>query len=62
MKKLILTITVMLAGCNATLSGNLENRLACTVAGDKLFVVSEYGPVGVASQIADKDREKVCKQ
>lgn len=49
-----------LAGC-ATLDVNLDNRLACTVAKDKLFVVSEYGPIGIASTIADADRREVCK-
>lgn len=46
-------------GC-ATLEGKLDNRLACSVAGDKLFVVSEYGPIGIASAIADADRRRVC--
>ena len=46
-------------GC-ATLEGKLDNRLACSVAGDKLFAVSEYGPIGIASTIADADRRVVC--
>lgn len=50
----------LLPGC-ATFDGAvLENRLACTVAGDKLFVISQYGPVGITSVIADQDRKKVC--
>lgn len=62
MKKLILTLLTGLAlsGC-ATTSGVLDNRLACTVAKDELYIVSLYGPIGVASKISAKDQAVVCK-
>lgn len=49
-----------MTGCFAT-TGKLDNRLVCTVAGDALYMISEYGPVGISSRISEKDREKVCK-
>lgn len=56
---LLLTGLMLLSGCSLT--KELENRLACSVAKDELYVVSKYGPVGIASIISDKDREVVCK-
>ena len=60
MTKLSILILVFLAGCS-TLKGKLENRVSCTVGKDKAFVVSEYGPLGVASTIAEIDRQAICK-
>lgn len=58
MKKVsILIAAVLLVGCNATMS----NRIACTVAKDKGFFVSEYGPVGVSAVIDSKDAAAICK-
>ncbi len=51
----------LLSGCLATMDGKMDNRLACTVAGDKLFVVSEYGPIGISNKISDKDRAVICR-
>lgn len=57
MKKLTIgLLALLLCGCNATMS----NRIACTVAGDKAFVVSEYGPVGLSAVIDDKDAKAIC--
>jgi hypothetical protein len=47
------------AGC-ASMEGQRDNRLACSVAGDKLYAVSEYGPIGISSRISDQDRQAVC--
>jgi hypothetical protein len=58
MKKLLLALAALaLAGCNATMS----NRITCTVAKDKGFFVSEYGPLGVSAVIDDKDAAAICK-
>jgi hypothetical protein len=54
---LLLTASLALGGCNATMS----NRVACTVAKDKAFFVSEYGAVGISAVIDDKDKEAICK-
>ena len=56
---LSLMTAILLTGCSLT--SELENRIACTVAKDELFVISQYGPVGIASKIAKQDREVVCK-
>lgn len=51
--------TVLLCGC-ATKPGRLDNRLTCTLAGDKAFVVSLYGPIGVTAEISKADSAVVC--
>jgi len=66
MKKSLLALAALAAcaassGCVGTMSGvTLDNRVVCTAAGDKAFVVSEWGPVGVSAQIADQDRAVIC--
>jgi len=51
---------VVLPGCNATMAGiNLENRLASTMNGDKFFIISGYGQLGIASELSDKDRDAI---
>lgn len=63
--KLIFAILVLvaLAGCSSVTSGiaaQLDNRVACTVARDGARYVSEYGPIGIASKINDKDAAVIC--
>lgn len=53
-------LILLLGGCGS-LEGKFENRIACTLAKDKAFVVSEYGPLGISSVIAEQDRKEVCK-
>ena len=54
---LIMLALLGLAGCSS-----FGNRLACTISGDKAFVVSEYGGrIGIATKLDDRDREQVCK-
>lgn len=55
-------VAALSAGCADTgaLGARLQNRLVCTASGDKAMVVSEYGPVGIASNIADADGVLVC--
>lgn len=53
--------TLALAGC-ASLDGlTLDNRVTCTVAKDKAFSVSQWGAVGITSQIADADAKVICR-
>lgn len=59
-RSLIAIAAVALSGCS-TLDGKMDNRLACTVAGDMLYAISEYGPVGISAKISDKDRAVVCR-
>jgi hypothetical protein len=60
-RTLIILATLALAGC-ASLDGlTLDNRVTCTAARDKAFVVSEWGPVGISSVISPKDAEVICK-
>lgn len=48
-KLCILSAALLLGGCSS-LSKEFENRLACTPDG-KAYVVSMYGPLGIASKI-----------
>lgn len=57
---ILVCIAALLAGC-ASLELNLDNRVTCTAAKDKAFVVSEWGPVGISSRIADLDAKVICK-
>lgn len=60
-RTVIIFAAFILAGC-ATFDGlTLDNRVACTAARDKAFVVSEWGPVGISSVISPKDAEVICK-
>lgn len=65
MKKLILIgcllATLGMTGCATTRPTFLENRLMCTVAKDKAAVVSQWGPIGIASEIRQADTQVVCK-
>lgn len=59
-RSLILLAVLALAGCG-TLDGKMDNRVACTAAKDKAFVVSEFGPVGITGKLHDADRAVICK-
>ena len=48
-------VVLLFPGCAIA---TFENRLTCTVAGDRTFVASMYGPVGVTTEVSPKD--KVC--
>ena len=51
----VVAICTWMSGC-----AQFENRVVCTVNGDKGFVVSQYMRVGVASTLATADVEKIC--
>jgi hypothetical protein len=55
---LLLTGATLLSGCA---TGNFENRLVMTAAGDELLVVSKYGPFGISSELSKKDLEALKK-
>ena len=53
-------LLLSLTGCGTIPEGTFDNRIACTVAGDRAYVVSLYGPVGLASEIAEPDSQVIC--
>jgi hypothetical protein len=55
---LVFFVLATLAGCSTV---NLDNRVTCTVAKDKAFFVSEWGPLGVSATISEADRAAICK-
>lgn len=50
-----------LMGCETLQQLPHANRVVCTVAKDKSFVISEWGPKGISSVIAPEDAELICK-
>ncbi len=56
---LMMSLAVLTSGC--TMTDALANRIACTVAKDEAFMVSEYGPVGISSKIDQRDSAVICK-
>lgn len=57
----VLAIIPAMAGCSSIgMDKYLGNRVACTVAGDKAYVTSLWGPVGISSEIVPKDSKIIC--
>lgn len=56
---IVLAACTLLSSCSA-IKLNLDNRVVCTAAKDKSFVISQYGGVGVSSEIAPADAAIVC--
>ena len=44
----------LLAGCG-TLDGKLDNVLVVTPSGDRAFVNSLYGPIGISAELRKQD-------
>jgi uncharacterized lipoprotein YajG len=57
----VMFAAMLLAGC-ASRPQALTNRAACTAAGDQAYVVSMWGPIGVASPIDKRDGEVICRR
>ena len=58
---LIVIMAALITGCGTFDGLTFENRIACTVAGDKAVIVSEYGGwVGISSTISEKDLPHIC--
>ena len=50
MKRILLIAAVLLAGCSTSPKW-LENVAACSVDGKEAYVVSKWGPIGIASAL-----------
>jgi hypothetical protein len=55
MKLLLLIPLFLLTGCLATFDGQLQNRVTTTLACDRAFMASLYGPIGITSEIDKRD-------
>lgn len=52
-----------LSGCLATFSDRFENGIYCSVAGDKLVMVSELGMgSGISMRVREQDRKVICRE
>ncbi len=51
----ILPLLALLSGCLATLDGKMENRITTSLACDRAFFASLYGPFGLTSEVDKKD-------
>lgn len=56
-RSLILLAALTLAGCATIpgLDGQLQNRVTTTLACDRGFFTSLYGPIGITSEIDHRD-------
>ena len=62
MKFLVSLFLVMsLTACGTLSNLDLSNRVACSVAKDRGFVVSMWQVFGIASDLDAKDTEVLCK-
>ena len=57
----IFLLAISLSGCASIKEAFLDNRVVCTVAQDKAFAVSLWGPLGISAEISEKDRKVICK-
>lgn len=53
----LLAVLLPLTGCLGTL---FQNRLACTTDLEELHVLSKYGKLALASEIAEVDAKRTC--
>lgn len=53
-----LAIVALLAGCG-TLDGKMENRVTTTLACDRAFYTSLFGPIGITGEIDKRDLEQM---
>lgn len=57
MRIIVLSLCAALAGCGST-PGRFDNVLVTTLSGDRAFVSSLYGPIGITAELrADDARE-----
>ncbi|MEO6624456.1 MAG: hypothetical protein ABIN37_06455 [Burkholderiaceae bacterium] len=62
MKTIITLFAVaVLAGCAGMDSATLENSVLCTVAGDRAYSLSGWGPVGLSQKVRAQDAAVICK-
>lgn len=56
MKRILIVVAfaALLAGCGTT-PGRFDNRLTITLTGDRAFVSSLYGPIGITAELSEAD-------
>lgn len=55
---IILAACAALAGCSST-PGRFDNVLVTTLAGDRAFISSLYGPVGITAELRAEDAREL---
>lgn len=53
-----MVLCLALTGCANT--GTFENRVTCSIAGDRVFVTSLYGAFGITSEVSKQDAQRIC--
>lgn len=61
MRIALILLALSLGGCSS-LKGTFENRISCTLDGQKALISSMYGPIGITSKVADGDAQVACKK
>jgi starvation-inducible outer membrane lipoprotein len=54
MKLILATICLILAGCGSV-PGRFDNLITVSLTGDRAFVSSLYGPIGVTAELRKED-------
>lgn len=60
MKYFILLLALAISGCANFRTEYLGNRITCTVGGDKAYVTSLWGIIGISSEIVKEDSDIIC--
>ncbi|MES2958508.1 MAG: hypothetical protein V4792_09980 [Pseudomonadota bacterium] len=61
LRSLLITCAVVaLSGCS-TLGAKIDNRVSCTLGGDKMLYTSMWGWVGVTSEVDARDAAQCAK-
>lgn len=58
MKLIPVILAALLTGCSS-LKGTFENRITTTLTGDRAFVTSLYGLVGITAELSPEDAREL---
>jgi hypothetical protein len=53
-------VCLSLAGCGS-IEKHFENRLIVSLSGDRAFVASMYGPIGITAELSAEDARELAK-
>lgn len=58
LRSIALAVCLPLCGCSS-LKGTFENRITTTMTGDRAFVTSLYGPLGITAELSPEDAAEI---
>ena len=57
MKRILLILACLLPGCSSL--GKFDNVLVVSLTGDRAFVSSLYGPIGITAELREADAREL---